>query len=98
MPALIYLGFFPVDPCGDSLAKKMLHHYTCSFFDAEHKLCKVYEHRPHTCRDFPNAGKCRYTGCDFEHAPEVSEPEVSEHELRAQAQLAKVAQAQQPTG
>lgn len=33
---------------------------TCMFFDQEERNCTVYEHRPTTCRDFPEENSCGY--------------------------------------
>ena len=33
---------------------------TCMFFDQEKRNCGVYEHRPTTCRDFPEETSCGY--------------------------------------
>lgn len=32
----------------------------CMFFDQENRNCTVYEHRPATCRDFPEETTCGY--------------------------------------
>lgn len=65
MPILIYLGMHPWDPATGKPAPRMLHHYTCRSFDTTHRLCKVYEHRPHVCQIFPDAVGCQYTDCTW---------------------------------
>lgn len=38
-------------------------HFTCRHWDAETKLCGIYETRPQICRDFPDEDGCDNPGC-----------------------------------
>ena len=40
--------------------------YTCSNYDTETKLCKIYKDRPKMCRDFPYDSPCPHCGWENE--------------------------------
>jgi len=44
--------------------------YACRHWDEETRLCRIYEHRPQICRDFPYDEECRH-GCGYRPPPEV---------------------------
>lgn len=69
-PHLIYLGEHDWYPNGGEVKPgERFHHYTCALFDTTHRLCKLYEHRPDTCRKYPER-KCLYVGCEWDAARE----------------------------
>lgn len=40
-----------------------LYHYGCKNFDSETRLCKIHDHKPDMCRDYPYENLCKYKGC-----------------------------------
>lgn len=37
-------------------------YWSCDGYDRTWKLCRLYEHRPHTCRDYPYTVPCKHCG------------------------------------
>lgn len=48
------------------------HYYTCIHWNYETKLCKVYQFRPHMCREFPYGDPCPYEGCNYTRPPKLT--------------------------
>ena len=37
-------------------------YFTCTHWDEQTRLCKIYEDRPRMCREFPNGRVCGHCG------------------------------------
>lgn len=70
-----------VDPAG--------HRYRCKHFDANEKLCTIYEIRPAMCRNYPGGKPCNYASCTWKKRKAKKETRL-EQQARKRRLLAEI--------
>jgi Fe-S-cluster containining protein len=61
-PMLIYVEKSALRPDGETDTEEA-HYYTCRNFDRETRNCRIYDHRPKMCANYPYGNPCFYKAC-----------------------------------